>query len=87
MRILWREMKKKPSAFSHIRVSLAGKTDTATCVHCSKVVSLDVAGRTRQSVLLQTARLHYYKHKLDKGKIRFFLYLGLLRKFIYDTSC
>jgi hypothetical protein len=67
-RIMWREAKKKSSGFNHVRISITGANDTATCILCEVQVELDVVDRTKESVALETARKHYYKHNLDKSE-------------------
>ncbi|HEX8287855.1 MAG TPA: hypothetical protein VF556_07670 [Pyrinomonadaceae bacterium] len=65
-RLMWREAKKQVSNFAHIKVALAGKEDVAVCRMCGAEIVLPVPGRNRQSLVLETARKHFYKHKLDQ---------------------
>jgi hypothetical protein len=82
MRTLWREAKKRQQAFAHIKIDLSGKHDRATCVLCEKTAPLETSGRSRQSLLLEVARKHYYKHKLDGSGEKQFTAFHLL-KIIY----
>ena len=64
-----REAKKKVSGFAHVRVCLSGRKDIVSCLLCKVEIALDVDGRSLESVLLEVARKHYYKHKLDERNL------------------
>lgn len=63
--ILWKDVKRFGTAWAHIRVSLAGGDDTCVCTICNTEVSLTDRRRKRESILLEVARKHFYKHKLN----------------------
>lgn len=63
---MWRDAKKKAKNFAHIKVTLSGARDVAKCLLCDYEAEIEVPGRKRESVVLQTARVHFYKHKLDR---------------------
>lgn len=64
-RIMWAAAKKQVKAFAHIKVNLAGEINTS-CLLCGKNVELFTNGWTPKSLLLEAARIHYHKHKLDR---------------------
>lgn len=61
-KIRWIDVRDRIDAWGHIKSSIDGDKDTATCTVCGVTVDLDGAKRNRPLLLL--ARTHFYKHKL-----------------------
>lgn len=66
----WKEAKKRREAWAHIRIDLTGGGDTCQCVICKVTVSLNSRHRSKDSILLETARVHFYKHKIFENLAR-----------------
>lgn len=66
-RVMWRAAKKKKQSWAHVEVSLSGERDLCRCNLCNLEFGLEVGGRSRESVLLEIARKHFYKHGLDRA--------------------
>lgn len=68
-RLMWREAKLKTVHRLHIRNYLAGKRDYAKCNICRAEISSEHPARTRESVLTEFTRKHFYKHKFDQVNV------------------
>ena len=66
MALRWREAKKKKDFWEHIRITLSGDEDYCLCLICGKKKRLTKPNRTRLSLLLETARIHFYRHNLGE---------------------
>jgi hypothetical protein len=65
-KINWRDVRHCFRAWLHVRSELMGEGDTAFCLICRLSVPLEVYGRSRESVLREFTRKHYYKHRIWK---------------------
>lgn len=66
MVLMWREAKRKKDFWNHIQINLSGEDDFCICKICGKKKLLTNPERTRISLLLETARIHFYRHKLGE---------------------
>lgn len=68
-RLMWRKAKLKTAHWLHVRSNLSGEKDSAKCSICHAEVDLEQPPRTRESVLTEFTRKHFYKHKFDQVNV------------------
>lgn len=66
VKVYWKGVRDRLWPWAHVKVSLNGNIDVATCKVCSR--SIDLPPETKTSDLRRFTRIHYYRHKVWTGQ-------------------